>query len=250
MSKLTVFVIEDDFIHANRLEMYLDEMGYHFAGHATSASEALNKIAAIKPDLLLVDIHLKGNRDGIDIMETINAKQPIPAIFITSYRDKDTFNRAKITNPYAYIVKPYDKDSLQMAIELAVYKFSQHSKKTPTTAAVFQTWEEDQVVQNTVFIKSGKKLIKINTEEILYIEAQDKRCLIGGNQGEIAVRISLQKLEQQLIKNTFQRVHRSFIINLSKITQVDPSNNKVYIQQKELPIGRAYRDALLSVINP
>ncbi|MEQ9298034.1 MAG: LytTR family transcriptional regulator DNA-binding domain-containing protein [Cyclobacteriaceae bacterium] len=250
MSKIKVFIVEDNFIHANRLEMYLDEMGYFLSGTAASASDALNTIAATKPDLLLVDIHLEGNRDGVQIVEYLNNKKPIPTIFITSYRDKETFERAKLTDPYAYIIKPYDKETLQAAIELAVYKFSKTSKHKNTAHAQidYQGWNEDQLVNDTMFVKSNGSLIKIKLSDILCVEARDKICQIGLTKESIDTRISLQKLEEQLINDRFLRVHRSFIINKEAISEIDLSGSQVKVGQYAVPLGRSYKASFLNSI--
>ncbi|QSE98790.1 LytR/AlgR family response regulator transcription factor [Fulvivirga lutea] len=248
MSKVRVFIVEDDFIHANRLEMYLEEMGYELAGLVANAEEAINLIAATKPDLLLVDIHLEGNRDGVQMVEQLNKKNPIPAIFITSFRDKETFDRAKLTDPYAYIIKPYDKDMLQAAIELAVYKFSKTSKHLDTihTQTDYQGWNEDQLVNDTMYVKSNGSLVKIKLSDILCVEAKDKICQIGLIKESIDTRISLQKLEEQLISDRFLRVHRSFIINKEAISQVNLSESKVSVGQYAVPIGRSYKASFLN----
>jgi len=251
MSKVKIFVIEDDFIHSNRLEMYLDEMRYDLAGVAASADEAINLIAAIQPDLLLVDIHLDGDRDGVQIVEHLNKKKPIPAIFITSYRDKETFDRAKLTDPYAYIIKPYDKETLQAAIELAVYKFSKAAMHVNGIQAQYdyQGWSEDHLIKDTLFVKSKGSLIKIKLDDILCVEAKDKICLIGLVKESIDIRISLQKLEEQLINDRFLRVHRSYIINKEAISQIDPSKNEVKVGHYAVPIGRSYKQSFLSSID-
>lgn len=248
MSKIRVFIIEDDFIHANRLEMYLEEMGYDLVGVAASAEEAINMIAATKPDLLLVDIHLAGDRDGVQMVEQLNKKKPIPVIFITSYRDKDTFDRAKLTDPYAYIIKPYDKETLQAAIELAVYKFSKTAARKNIVQAQtdYQGWDEDQLVNDTMFVKSNGSLIKIKLSDILCVEAKDKICQIGLTKESIDTRISLQKLEEQLVNDRFLRVHRSFIINKEEISHIDLSEGKVRVGQYAVPIGRSYKASFLS----
>lgn len=240
-----MFIVEDDFIHANRLAMYLEELGYNLAGSATNVSEALNMITATSPDLILVDIHLNGERDGVQLVERLNEKNPTPVIFITSYKDKETIDRAKLTDPYAYIVKPYDKGTLQAAIELAVYKFSKKSDSTHT----FTEWEEDRLVHDAMFVKSEGSLIKININDILYIEVRDKWCLLGVGDDIFEVRIPLQKLEERLPQSRFLRAHRSFIANKEAIGKIDLVENKVLIRQHVIPIGRSYREAFLNSLD-
>ncbi|MDW7694081.1 LytTR family transcriptional regulator DNA-binding domain-containing protein [Flammeovirgaceae bacterium SG7u.111] len=246
MSKVSVFIIEDDFIHANRLEMYLDEMGYYLAGMASNATQALKMIEAAQPDLLLVDIHLEGDFDGVQIVEHLNKKKAIPAIFITSYRDKETFERAKLTDPYAYIVKPYDKDTLQAAIELAVYKLSK--TKSSQAQGDYRGWNEDRVIEEELFIKSKRRLIKIKLSGIFCVEAKDKFCLIGLAKETIEIRMSLQKLQEKLTNDHFLRIHRSFIINKDKISEINIQQNEVLLGTYTVPIGRSYKETFLNSI--
>lgn len=247
MAKVKVFIIEDDFIHANRLEMYLDEMGYELAGTAESSNQALNLIAATKPDLLLVDIHLAGELSGIQIVEYLNKKKAIPVIFITSYRDKETFETAKLTDPYAYIIKPYDKETLQAAIELAVYKFSKLKANNPQNNRLESNM--DSFEKHTLFLKSKGRLIKIRLNDILYVEAKDKLCLINLAKEVIEVRMSLQRLVDKLNTHQFLRVHRSFIINKEEISQVDLSKNEVHVGTFTVPISRSYRESFFERIH-
>ncbi|UZR96350.1 LytR/AlgR family response regulator transcription factor [Chondrinema litorale] len=249
MSRVKVFIIEDDFIHANRLEMYLSEMGYDLAGISKDAEKAIEMINDTQPDLLLVDIHLSGDLDGVQMVEQLQNKKAIPTIFITSYRDKDTFERAKLTDPYAYILKPYDKETLQNAIDLAIYKFSKRSSNTQDDTS-YKGWFDDQFIKEELFVKTNKKLIKIKLNEVLCIESKDKICLISVGNKVIETRITLTKLEDKLISNHFIRIHRSFIINKNKISQVDLSKNEVHVGGFQVPIGRAYKEAFIKHLSP
>jgi len=241
MAKIKVLIVEDDFIHANKLAMYLDEMGYEVCGSTKSSNEALNLVAAIKPDLILMDIHIEGERDGVEIAEIINEKNKIPLIFITSYRDKETFERAKLTNPYAYILKPFEKETLQMTIELSVHKILQVDTN-------FNGWEDDQLIEDAIFVKTEGRLVKVAVAAVDYIEVKDKYCLIYSSQEIIKVRISLNNLLEKLNNRIFVRVHRSFIANIKMISEVLLSQNIVKIGMGKIPIGRQYKEALMAAL--
>lgn len=247
MAKVKVFIVEDDFIHANRLEMYLDEMGYEWVGTADRSTTALNLIAASKPDLLLVDIHLAGELSGIQIVESVNSKEPIPVIFITSFRDKETFEAAKLTDPYAYILKPYDKETLQTAIELAVFKFAK-IKAHPIEGNPEQSID-GTLIKDSLFLKAKGRLIKIKMTDILYIEAKDKVCLINFARENFEVRTPLQKLDDELPHDHFIRIHRSFIVNKKEISEVDLTKNVVQVGSFVVPIGRSYRASFINQID-
>lgn len=128
MSKTKVLIIEDEVIVAKDIQRTLIKLGYDVPAIANSAQSAFEKIDQVDPDLVFCDIKLKGNLDGIDIALRLREEFMIPVIFLTSYVDKATLDRAKITEPYGYIVKPFNEVDLQTTIEMALYKFSQDQK--------------------------------------------------------------------------------------------------------------------------
>lgn len=236
MSALRTFIIEDNIIHASRLEMLLEELGYLVAGTTDSSDEALGMIAALAPDLLLIDIMINGQLDGVALAEKIQQTHDIPVIFITSVRAKDTVERAMKLKPYAFILKPFEKITLQTAIELAIARFANKSPDISTT------WDEDQVISDFLFIKSNGKLDKISLQEIHYIEVRDKISVLALYEDIRHVRIPLSVLETKLDSRHFVRVHRSFIVNLRHITQLDWSGNVILIGTRQIPVGRYYRE--------
>lgn len=119
-----ILIVEDEAIVANDLRETLTSLGYSIAGTARSGEIALQKIAEIRPDLVLMDIHLAGAMDGIEAAGQIHTTYGIPVIFMTAYADSALLERAKFTEPYGYIVKPYEERGLHSAIEMALYKHS------------------------------------------------------------------------------------------------------------------------------
>jgi len=117
-----IFIVEDEAIVAADIRETVRSLGYQVAGLAKSGESALEQIPAANPDLVLMDIHLAGSKDGIDTAGEIHAAYDIPVVFLTAYADADLLNRAKKTEPYGYVIKPYDERTLQSAIEVAVYK--------------------------------------------------------------------------------------------------------------------------------
>jgi PAS domain S-box-containing protein len=126
--KPTILVVEDESIVAKDIQNTLTRLGYYVPATASSAAIAYDKLDEFKPDLVFLDIKLKGDIDGIQIAERIKTEYDIPVIFLTSFVDKATLDRAKVTEPYAYLVKPYNEPDLQSAVEMALYK-SQKDKE-------------------------------------------------------------------------------------------------------------------------
>jgi PAS domain S-box-containing protein len=117
-----ILVVEDEAIVADDIRETLISLGYTVVGTAKSGESAINKVAETLPDLVLMDIHLAGKMDGIEAAGRIHTQYAIPVIFLTAYADKALLERAKETEPFGYIIKPYDERGLQSAIEIAVYK--------------------------------------------------------------------------------------------------------------------------------
>ena len=124
MKKTTILVVEDESIVAKDIQSTLIKLGYDVPATASSAVMAYDKLKEIHPDLVFLDIKLKGDADGITIAEHIQENYNIPVIFLTSYVDQATLDRAKVTEPYGYIVKPFHETDLKTTVEMALFKFS------------------------------------------------------------------------------------------------------------------------------
>jgi len=115
-----ILIVEDDFIVAIDLKIHLEKMGYHVLDITDNGNDALKKTRETNPDLILMDIHLKGNIDGIDTAQKINNLYHVPVIYVTGYNDKNTIKRANITEPFGYIVKPFEDKEIQTLIGMVV----------------------------------------------------------------------------------------------------------------------------------
>ncbi|MBI5558317.1 MAG: response regulator [Deltaproteobacteria bacterium] len=122
MNSYRILVVEDEAIVAMDIEARLAAMGYDLAGRGSSGEQALALTAEKRPDLVLMDIRLQGGMDGIVAAEEIRRGFHIPVIFLTAYSEDDTLERAKLAEPFGYILKPFDDRELKSAIEIALYR--------------------------------------------------------------------------------------------------------------------------------
>ncbi len=122
MAKAQILVVEDDNIVVLELRDGLQSLGYAVCGVASYGEEAIEKARETRPDLVLMDIRLKGDVDGVEAAEEIRVRFDIPVVYLTAYADEDTLQRAKATEPYGYIIKPFQERELHTAIEVALYK--------------------------------------------------------------------------------------------------------------------------------
>jgi PAS domain S-box-containing protein len=120
--KARVLIVEDEALVAEDLKMAVTDLGYEMVGHADNAEDAVKKAVTLKPDVILMDIVLKGEKTGIDASHEIKAHMNIPIIFLTAYTDIGLIDKAKSTEPYAYLVKPFQERQLLASIEMAMHK--------------------------------------------------------------------------------------------------------------------------------
>ncbi|WP_235297973.1 response regulator transcription factor [Portibacter marinus] len=127
MSNTKVLIVEDEALIAMDLEMIMESMGHHVVGITGNGDEALDMIANRQPDLILLDVNIQGQKDGIELAEIIKDRSKKPFIFITSYADKSTLDRAKHTLPYGYILKPFSEQELKATVEIALFRYANES---------------------------------------------------------------------------------------------------------------------------
>jgi signal transduction histidine kinase len=128
MIKTKIFVVEDDRLVSLALQQALNKLGYAVVGTATSGEVALEAVGHAAPDLVLMDIKLAGELDGVATAERIRETQDLPVIFLTGYSDGETLRRAKITDPSAYILKPFGERDLHIAIDTALYRHATEAR--------------------------------------------------------------------------------------------------------------------------
>lgn len=122
MVKANIQIVEDERIVAFNIQKRLEEIGYAVSANVASGEEAIQKAAQTPPDLVLMDIKLKGRIDGIEAASEIQSSLNIPVVYLTAYTDEETLQRAKVTEPYGYILKPFDTRDLCTTIEIALHK--------------------------------------------------------------------------------------------------------------------------------
>lgn len=128
MTKARIVVVEDEIVVARDLQHTLVRLGYEVPATAASGQEALERVAAAQPDLVLMDIHLSGPIDGIEAAEQIRQRHGLPVVFLTAHSDEATFRRAQITEPYGYVLKPFEERELEIAIGMALYRHQVEAK--------------------------------------------------------------------------------------------------------------------------
>lgn len=157
---IQILIVEDEMIIAANLSLQLTELGYEVSGIIPRAEEALAQIRQRRPDILLLDINLKDGIDGIEMAHRIQQHFYIPIIYLTANSDTAHFERAKATNPFAFISKPYKKLDLQRAIELTVNQIGHHRSAETLTA---QNSDEPFILSDSIFVRHHEKMFALAT---------------------------------------------------------------------------------------
>jgi DNA-binding LytR/AlgR family response regulator len=241
---IKILVVEDEMIIGAKISMQLTNLGYEVTGMLPRGEEAIAHVAENKPDIILLDINLKGNLDGIETALQIQKVADIPIIYLTANSDEATFDRAKISRPYAFITKPYNQLDLQSALELTISRMVENETGLQTE----NNTEEDQpfILSERIFVRHKEKMVKIIVADILYIEADRNYSRIFTKNNEYLLCITLKTIEEKLSGRIFLRTHSSFVINLTHVDEV--AEGYVTIAQKEIPLSSGLKEQLLQRI--
>lgn len=247
MIKPKILISEDEVIIAEDLAASLEDLGYTTCA-IDSGQDTIDRIRETKPDLVLLDINLGGNNDGVDIGSRIRQEFNIPFIYLTAYADRATIDRAKKTEPDGFLVKPFDEKSLRSAIEIALYKHGNGQQKDEKQINGAQiASKEQEVATDYIFVKVKHRIIKVPYSEIIWVEAYDNYSFIVTTDQKYLVSSTLKDMEHKLPSQNFVRVHRSYIANMDKIDALE--ENSVVFAKGDIPIGKSYKKALLSRFN-
>ncbi|QIP15663.1 response regulator transcription factor [Spirosoma aureum] len=238
---LKLLVVEDDMIIAATIALQLTKLGYEVSGIMPRGEEAIQHAETNRPDLILLDISLKGALDGIDTAHAIHQQWNIPIIYVTANTDEATFNRAKKTRPYAFISKPIRAIELQRAIELAISRLADESPNSANPAP-----DAPFVLSDRIFVRHREKIVKIFIADILYVEADRNYCHLCTVDKEYLLTTTLKVMEDKLPAAYFVRVHRSYLVNLTLVDEVGEGH--IGIKGKTIPLSHNLREALLKRI--
>jgi DNA-binding LytR/AlgR family response regulator len=238
-NKLKILAIEDDPIHEERLIMILERLNHELIDVLDSPKDVMAIIQATDPDLILMDIDLGSEMNGIELTKKINEAHDIPTIFLTSHGDDATFQSAKAAKPHAYLVKPYTSEELQRSIELSI--LMEQSK--------IQRKNSLPRPSNHIFVRADNRLVKVYWQEITFISAYDKYCYIHLTDQKLMVKERLKNIHALLPQNHFIQVHRSYVINIDSITSFTNDMSELTIGQEKIKVGRSFKDQLISEIN-
>ena len=249
MSKINVLVVEDEAIVSKDIQQSLKKLGYNIAGASSTGEKAILLAESEKPDIILMDIMLKGEMNGTEAAEKIRAAFSIPIIFLTAYADEATLARAKITEPHGYILKPFKEIDLHTTIEMAIYKHGKEQEMIKERDLLFSLVDSKEQSGDFIFVKSNSRLVKLRNTEIFYIEALKDYVVIHTEKTRYTIHSTMKEINNKMSSDDFLRVHRSYIVRLDKIATIEYPSLTLENIEKVIPIGGSFRDDLNSKIN-
>lgn len=235
-STRTILIVEDEMIIAARVAMLVEKLGYSVSGILPRGEEVLDHCRAARPDLILMDIQLKGGQDGVDTVHQLQREGfQIPVVYLTANSEAASFERARATRPEGFVSKPYRRRELEMALALAF------SRQTDTPN--FPSRNSEKLVTDRIFVRHQNKMVRLPFDQILFAEASRAYCRVVTTEGEYLLSMSLRALQDELPEQLFLRVHRSYLVNLRKIDEID--SDEILLSGRSVTLGRSYRDELL-----
>lgn len=239
MDNINVLIIEDTPEQSDALIKVLLENNYSIAGVARNFTDALKLFYETEVDIIIIDVFLDGKPDGITFAESINIipNASKPFVFLTSSQDRQIFERAKLTKPFSFLMKPFNELEILYAIEMAVEKFYDQNN-------VFLSEEQNTVISNdSLFIKKKNSLKKVALDDILYIEVEERYCNIITEKEKFVILISLTKISELLDKTKFVKTHRNTIVNSTKIEEIFPADNLIILKgNHRINLSDTYKD--------
>ncbi|MEI6140812.1 MAG: response regulator [Mariniphaga sp.] len=217
MSKLKILIVEDELLVSTDIEESLLNMGYDVLNAVATGKAALREVEKCLPDVILMDIMLKGDLTGIETATLIKQKHDVPIIYLTANADMSTINKAKISLPYGYIIKPFTDKDLQTNIEIARFKFENDLKMKMESDQFNQIFGLGKDKKEHIIIQGKNGLERIRPDDIYFIEGTENGSIFHLLDDEITSEKRLDKIGELFPGDDFMQINEMFIVNIKKI---------------------------------
>ncbi len=231
---INIYIVEDVAISRMSLETMLQENGFEVSGSAAKAETAWEEIQNLPVDLILLDINLAGEKNGVWLAQQVRKHLNISIVYLTAFGDQQTLKEVLETKPNGYLMKPYQEPTLLTTINIALTNFE--NQKVSTTSGTESNHND------FVFIKDGHTKIKINVNDIYYVKSDGNYIEITLKDKTHVVRNKLQEFKKVLPNSLFFQSHQRYVINIDKIGVL--KNDMVIIQNQEIPLSLKYKTAI------
>ncbi len=225
-------VLEDEVLIAEMVKMYLGESGHEVVDICISYEEGVQAFEEHNPDLVILDIHLYGEKSGIDFARYIHGHaNRVPYIFLTSQHSRPVFDQALDTTPMAYLTKPIKKEALWTSVETAVKLFKENNSPR----------------QEIFSVSDGYNNHQIQMDEIVYVKSEHVYSIVHLTKDrKLSVRLPISQFLEKLNHSSFFQCHRSFVINTLFVSNWN--NKTVNLGGVEIPISRSKKEQFSSLM--
>jgi len=248
MAKTKVLIVEDEAIIAKDIENVLTKAGYKVVGSFLTGEAAIQAVDELEPDIILMDIMLKGDMSGIQAAEVIREKSNTPVVFLTAYADENTIDKARSAVPYGYIVKPFKENEVIATIEIALNKYKE-DQELIKERDMLKNMVIEKSYSDSIFVRADYRLNRIKFSDIYYVEALKDYVVINTADNIYTTHSTMKEMQRILPAKDFVRVHRSYIVRIDKIFSIKYPDLVIEGKMKVIPIGGMYRKELFSRLN-
>lgn len=228
MKKAEILIVEDDILTANVIQKYLTKNGYDVTSIAPNATEAFKELEKVKPDLILMDIFLRNSIDGIEIAKQVKEKYDIPIIYLTADSSEATIARAKITEPFGYLVKPVDSKILITNVELTIQKQLSHNNKILEALRIKNDELEQKVKERTSELMTMNQELKNEIRQRRLVEEALKKAERLATIGKMSAVLAHE------IRNPLNSIKINADILIETLELTENKKRRLQIMQKEV----------------
>lgn len=229
---IKIYIVEDMAISRASLEAMLLENEYLVVGSSAKAETAWEELQTTAVDLILLDINLAGNKNGIWLAQQVRQSLNIPIVYLTAYGDQKTLSEVIETKPNGYLMKPYQEPTLITTITIALQNFLDNQKGSITS-------ESGTSFKNVVYIKDRYFRVKLQIEDICFIKSEGNYLELKLATRTHVIRSKLSEFQKLLQPEIFFQTHQRYIININKIDAI--GKDFLTINTIDIPISTKYK---------
>lgn len=234
--KLNCLIVEDDYAFAIDTKIRAEELGLKVLAIASTFKEIDEALSKYSFDLILSDVKLSSKEYVYDFFDS---KEGLPPLILFSGLDSmDVYEKSKTSNPYVFLVKPFDDITLRSAVDGAL--------KSMTDA--MQKGGDIQKNNNILYVRSSGKLISLDSDKISYVKAEGNYCIIFIDDKKIVIRSSISNALKMIDRPNFIQIHRGYIANIDIASELLISENVLKVGIEKLPVGRKYKKELVTLL--
>ena len=222
-NKKKVLIVDDEVFISEQLNIILQGLDYEVTGMAYDTKSALDSLKLNPPDIAILDIKMHGENQGFKIADYIKKNMDIPFVFLTSFADESTVNKASELTPDGYLLKPFNERDIFPGLHMALNRYEKKAQ--------------------FIDIKIGHEVHKVRLNDILWIQSSDKYIEIHSTDRRYLKRESIESFIEFINLPNIIRVHRSYAVNITQVDSVKSSS--IFIDNEEIPISKSYHEAFI-----